>query len=271
VVSYDYNPAFRVVDGVVMRGDFMEAGSGWESYDFDLKALLEFNSYFHNYASNYYYSQNECENSGFILNGSSCVEPTFYDDVDNPKTTIYLESGYNYISLRSDKTLCDQSILSYSFCDQNNTLNSVFGSNSHIEKVYKHRGSWSYWDANSGVDSNSILNKFISIGSGEALLVKTDSATQIELPYSYVDSSNEINYGDLVKDKWYLLTTYSDIDASEINALVDSQSDNTLKYIMRLKNGVWSVYAPTNDADVDATVVRLNSLQMYDSYWILLQ
>jgi hypothetical protein len=61
------------------------------------------------------------------------------------------------------------------------------------------------------------------------------------------------------------------MSVTDVKSAVENSSSKTLKYVMRLKNGLWSVYAPTNDSDVDSTVVRLNSLQAYDSYWILLQ
>jgi hypothetical protein len=267
--SYSYNPVFRVVDGVMKRGELEKAETGFSSYDFDINGLREFNSYFGLAASNYPY-QSMCEQNGFVWSGTSCIEPSFYQE--SPKVSIFLEPGYNYVSLRSNKTLCSETISStHSFCDQNNTLESLFTSNPHVEKLYKHRGSWSYFDGNStGISSNTIMNKFITANYDDALLIETNSSTQVDLPYS-VMSSDDINYSTFSKDKWYLLSAHSDMSVTDVKSAVENSSSKTLKYVMRLKNGVWSVYAPTNDADVDSTVVRLNSLQAYDSYWLLLQ
>jgi hypothetical protein len=268
VVSYAYNPIFRVIDGAVMRGELEFAGTGWNSYDFDLKGLIEFNNHFGISASNYTYDY-ECEESGFIWTGSSCVEPSFYADVDNPKTVIPLVSGYNYVTLRSDKTLCNISLQSHTFCDQNNTLESLFGLNSHIEKVYKHKGAWSYWSATA--DSTTILNRFIAVDPQEALLVKTDAATQIELPYSSTPVS--VGFSKLQSGKWYLLRAESDTTMSNLASEVNSQSGLNVKYVMRYKNNAWGVYAPlaSDDAQIDSIISRINSLSAYDSYWLILE
>jgi len=178
---------------------------------------------------------------------------------------VSIEAGYTYISLPNSKALCDKDLqTSLSICNQNETLESVFGSNTNIVTVFKYAGEWQYWDNAPDINASLFMNKFSIISPLDGVLVHATAATTINLP---LDGSDAVNtYANMPVEKWILLSNKKDQTIAEITASIPL--DRTLLYIQLLRNGVWHIYAPTNDSAVDSSIPRLSNIYKYESFWI---
>jgi len=203
----------------------------------------------------------------YILLNKEAKNELYKSISPNPKIEISLiANSYTYISHSHVKTLCDVSLQSAypSICDLNNTIESVFGSN--IKVLLKHPETWTYWDSNSSLDSNLLMNKFSAINSLEGIIVKSSAATKLRLPY---DDANNINdYSGMIKDKWYLLSNNKSQTITEIVSSASSSSKSIL-YIVIFRNGLWHIYAPTNDSSISTSLPRLTNINRHESYWII--
>jgi hypothetical protein len=181
------------------------------------------------------------------------------------KSLVY---GYNYISLPHSKSLCDADVkATYStICDQTNTLESVFGSN--IDAIYKYETQWLYWDDTATVNASYRMNKFSTISPTDGVLVKTNAATTLYLPFDE-DATNVNTYANMPTDKWLLLSNNIDQSVSQISSAIPT--GKTIMYILLQRNGIWNVYAPTNDTSVDSNIPRITEIKRYESFWIYLK
>ncbi|WP_348653144.1 tandem-95 repeat protein, partial [uncultured Sulfurimonas sp.] len=185
----------------------------------------------------------------------------------NPKIEKLLNDGYTYLSLGSSKTLCDEDVqLNMSSCDQNNTLESVFGVNSNIEAVMKFGREWMYW--NSDINSNPayVMQKFSTLNPLEGILVKTTTGTTVLLPFD--EDVEEFNdYSNLFPSGWILMSNTKTQSSVEIEASL-TQKGKQLKYLLLLRDNTWQIYAPMNDAEVDSAITRVSEVKRYESYWV---
>jgi hypothetical protein len=180
-----------------------------------------------------------------------------------------LNNGYTYVSLPNSKTLCDKSIQTIltSTCDENNTIQSVFGT-PHVKAVFKYETQWLYWDNTNEVNASYRMNKFSTISPTDGVLVKTDDNTTLYLPYNA--TSTDVNsYQNMPVEKWLLLSNNVDQSVAQISSAV-SNSGKSIMYILLQRGNTWYVYAPTNNSEVDSTIPRLDSILKYESYWIYL-
>ena len=185
----------------------------------------------------------------------------------NPKIKKSLNNGYTYISLSSLKSLCDEDIQSFvNSCDKQNTLESVFGSNSAVESVFIFGREWMYWDTNQGANSASTFQKFTAISPLNGVLVKTLSSTDVYLPFNE-DSEIYNDYTNLFSSGWTLMSNNKTQTVQEIEASLLLQNKE-LVYILVLREGAWKIYAPTNNELVDASIQRLKKVKRYESYWV---
>lgn len=185
----------------------------------------------------------------------------------NPKIEVPLKYGYNYISLPSSKLLCDTDIQSsISKCDQANTLESVFGANPYVGLVLKYGMDWLYWDNLSSSNPLYPMQKYSSISPLDGILVQALSDTTILLPF---DEDSEVvnDYKNSFSEGWRFASNNKEQTVTEISDSLTAQN-KTLVYILLLRDSVWHVYAPTNDAEVDSAMPRLSKVHRYESFWV---
>lgn len=189
----------------------------------------------------------------------------------NPKLSVNINAGYTYVSIPNSISLCDSEVQSSlaTICDQNNTLESIFGSNTQIETLYKYSDEWLYWDSLTTVNASYMINKFSSSSPLDGLLVKASSATTVNIPFDFEDESVN-DYSNMPVERWLLLSNNKSQTALEIKTAIETQG-KTLMYIQLLRDNVWYVYAPTNNELVDISIPRLSTVNRYESYWIYIK
>jgi hypothetical protein len=177
--------------------------------------------------------------------------------------------NFTRLLLRKNIDVQNLSSLYRSICDQNNTLDSVFGSNTNIDAVFKYETQWLYWDKASDMNSSYRMSKFSTISPKDGMLVKTNNATTVYLPFDD-DATDLNNYQNMPSGKWLLLSNNVDQTVEQISSAA-SVAGKTIMYILLQRDGNWYVYAPTNDDKVDSTIARLNKVNKYESFWIYLK
>ncbi|MDO8453204.1 MAG: LamG domain-containing protein [Sulfurimonas sp.] len=205
----------------------------------------------------------------YILLDKAAKDALYHSISPNPKIATPLNNGYTYISLPSSKTLCDVDVQmdgNYSFCDKNNTLESVFGANSHVERVFKFGREWMYWDNNSTANPAYSMQKLSTINPLEGIMVKTSAATSISVPFDE-DSESVNDYTNLFATGWTLMSNNKAQTAGEISTALTAEG-KVLVYILVLRDNTWHVYAPTNNSTVSSSIPRLSSVNRYESYWV---
>ena len=209
-----------------------------------------------------------------ILLDKAAKDELYHSLSPNPKIATPLNNGYTYISLPSSNTLCDENTTGNSLinCDQNNTLESVFGTNSHVDFVFKFGREWMYWDSNVTANPAYSMQKFSTINPLEGIMVKTTidtnetNETTVYLPF---DEDSEVvnDYTNLFPVGWTLMSNNKDQTVGEISTALTAKGKE-LVYILLLRDNVWQVYAPTNNSAVNASIPRLTSVNRYESYWV---
>jgi len=186
----------------------------------------------------------------------------------NPHIVKTLNNGWTYLSLPSTMTICDSSIQSglLDICNQDNNLTSLFGDNSDIDYVLRYTGSWSYWDNTGTTNPYYQMDRFTAVSSTEGVLVKTNTASSIDLPYDMFNN-NTSKFISLYQDGWFLSSVTEDKTVQEVKTLVESQN-KTLKYILLFRDNRWMVYAPYSDASVDQTIPRITLIFKDESFWV---
>ena len=237
LVGYRQDTAFTVENGVVMYAEYK--------------------------AANDVYS--------YILLNREAKDELYGSLSSNPKLAVNVDAGYTYLSLPSSIPLCDIDIQSSlpTICDQNNTLESIFGLNSQIETLYKYSDEWLYWDDLANVNASYMMNKFSIISPLDGILVKASSATTVNIPFDFENESVN-DYSGMPVERWFLLSNNKPQTVQEIKAAVEAQG-KTLMYIQLLRDDAWYVYAPTNDELVDESISRLSDVNKYESFWIYLK
>ena len=186
-----------------------------------------------------------------------------------PTKELSLNKTYNYISFPSNITLCTsiyQSSLS-SICDQHHTIESVFGVTG-VDTILKHTGFWSYWEP-SRRSSSYNMDELHSIHNKEGLVVKLSSAVTLDIPYNlYGKIENDVM--DLYQTGWFLTSSPIGHTTSHVEDMVTSQG-KSLKYILHLNNNAWNVHAPKDDANVDQSLPRMNTVPKEESFWIYVE
>ena len=203
----------------------------------------------------------------YILLNKSAKDELYYSLSPNPKIAVPVVNGYNYVSLSNTKTLCDSALQSTNtaLCDENNTLESVFGSTT----LLKNEGDWIYWDANTTINAAYLMNKFSTLSSLDGAIVKATENTTLYLPYDNdIDVLND--YDGMMSEKWYLLSNKKDQTISEIVASATLKSKK-IEYILILRDNVWNIYAPLNNTSIDPAIPRITEIKMGESYWIIFQ
>ena len=193
----------------------------------------------------------------------------------SPQLAFDLVEGYNYISLPYSKPLCDNTLQSgaTSICDQNNTLESIFTLNSDIKNIFKYTDRWNYWDKEVGINASYLMNKFSLIGTTDGVLVYSDNITTINMPFDFEDEEL-VNYESMPIDMWQLVSNNKTQTVQEIKTAVEAATSiesKSIMYIQVFRGDEWYIYAPTNDSQIDPSIRRLNTIQRYESFWILLK
>jgi len=206
----------------------------------------------------------------FVMLNKEAKEEMYKSISPNPKIKISLTSGYNYVSLQSDLSLCTSAYQTYtSICDQNMTIEDIFTSNSDIDRMFKYEDAWQYRESNTSLNPTYGLNRFSIVSPLDGLVVHTTAATTMLLPFN--DDSEQINdYSGMFVDSWYLLSNNKTQTVSEISTSVSSQS-KAIMYIMIQRDNVWNIYAPTNDSSIDSTIPRLSTVKKGEVFWIILK
>jgi hypothetical protein len=190
-----------------------------------------------------------------------------------PHITKTINTGWTYIGLPSSMTVCDSSIQSIlqNICNQEHTLESIFGTNTNIQSLLKYTSGWTYWDKNDTINEYYQLDKFSAISASDGVLVKSSGYTDIDLPYDMFNNNTQ-EFINLNANDWMLASATEDKTVQEIQTMVESQG-KTLKYILVLRKkslneDEWLVYAPTNDESVNNTITRLAKVNKDESFWI---
>jgi len=235
--GYNQNEAYMIDASIVKGGDYAPSGSTYS----------------------------------YALLNKTAKDEIYYSVSPNPKIAVPLVSGYTYVSLANTKSLCNTAIQSLytSLCDQNNTLESTFGSNSDISAVVKYEEGWTYWDSNASINTSYLMNKFLAINTLNGMVVKTSAATILLLPYD--DDAKQVNdYVGMSSAQWYLLSNNKTQTLTELIASV-SAAGKAIEYIAVFRAGVWHIYAPLVDSSIDSTIPRITEIKRHESYWITFQ
>ncbi|MDF1875713.1 hypothetical protein JHD48_08195, partial [Sulfurimonas sp. SAG-AH-194-I05] len=183
----------------------------------------------------------------------------------NPKITTQLNKGYTYVSL--SESLCENTS-DYTWCDQDNNLSTVFGSNAHIEIILKFGKNWQYWKNNLSLEQKAayIIPNFGSINNKEGVLIRTNASTTIDIPFNE-DETSINDYTNLFPEGWILMSNNKKQTVEEISTSLSTIGE-TLKYVLLLRNDTWYIYAPTNNNDISNTIPRLSEVQRFESFWV---
>ncbi|MDF1874968.1 LamG domain-containing protein [Sulfurimonas sp. SAG-AH-194-I05] len=213
-----------------------------------------------------YYAKDDVFSS-LVLNKTAKDE--LYKSISsNPKITKQLNNGYTYVSI--SKTLCDatrQADSFNTFCDQSNTIESVFGS-TNIELVLKYGEQWIFWKNGLTADeaASYTIPNFGTINKLEGLLIRTNAAVNIDIPFNEDDEDSN-DFVNLAPEKWVLMSNKKEQTVAQISASITARG-KTLKYLLLLRDAEWYIYAPTNDSDISATIKRLSTVNRYEVFWV---
>ena len=236
--GYYEDEAYILDGGVVMEGEYIPAGSIYS----------------------------------LVLLNKNAKDEIYYSISPNPKRAFPLvASTYTYVSLSNSKNLCDSAIQSTysSLCDQNNTLESIIGSNTDIDVIVKYEEGWQYWDSNSSLNVDYGMNRFSMINPLEGLVVKASTATKLLLPYD--DDADQINdYLGMFVQQWYLLSNNKDQTLTEIKTAV-STAGKAIEYMTVYRADGWHIYTPVYDSLIDSAIPRITEIKRHENYWIRFQ
>jgi len=192
----------------------------------------------------------------------------------NPKIAIPLTTGYNYVSLENNASICTQTYKDAytSICDQTMSIEDIFSSNANIKTMFKFEEAWQYREDNSSINPAYGLDRFSIISPLDGLVVKTDADTTLLLPYN--DDANQTNdYVGMFVDSWYLLSNNKEQDISQIATdVTTANSGHEILYIMLKRNDAWMLYAdPEIDGTIDPSITRLTTVKKAEVFWIMLK
>jgi len=189
-----------------------------------------------------------------------------FDEVITSNTDkLNLINGWNFVSFPTKNTICDSSIQNEltSICDQNYTLNSIFGDNEHIKYMFKYTDNWMYWDSSSDINSSYNLNKFSLLNNKDGFVIKSDATTFVDIPKNL---SNDIDeFITLNSSGWYLVGVNEHKTVSQIEYLI-TQQNKTLMYIWMYRSGIWYLYTPLQIDSLEYPL--LDSIESDEGFWI---
>jgi len=195
---------------------------------------------------------------------------TNYGVTKTPLQERTLTDTYNYVSLPSSITLCTNNYQTSltTLCNQDYDIETLFAD---VDAVFKYTDSWNYWTPDTSVsDNNYNLDILGTLNNKEGFIVKLSGSVQtLDLPYNLY-SKIQTNVISLYQEGWTLTSAPDGYSVSEIEEMVQSQG-KTLKYILRLNDNVWNVYAPLTDVDVDQSLIRMTSVEKGESFWIYVE
>jgi len=183
----------------------------------------------------------------------------------NPKIATPIVDGYTYISLPNTKTLCtsDLQVDNTSLCDQNNTINSIFGSNI----LLKYEENWQYWDSNADINALYRMNKFSTIGPLDGVIVKATSAQTLYIPYN--NDADTINtYEGMSSGQWYLISNNKEQTIQEI-VIATTISSKVIEYILIFRDNIWNIYPSANYNSSITKMSDSSVIKRFESYWII--
>ncbi|MEA3354760.1 MAG: sialidase family protein [Campylobacterota bacterium] len=176
-----------------------------------------------------------------------------------------IPTTWTYMSLPTNMTLCTSEYQSQltNICDQNHTIESIFGG---VDMIMKHTGDWSYWEQNSTGTYN--MDKLTSINHKEGILVKSINKATISIPYD-IFSLTPDTLIDLPENGWILAGSNFGQNVTDIKTQVEDQN-KTLKYILNYDTN-WEIYAPTNDSQIDTSFPRIEKIDNMDGFWLYVE
>ena len=208
-----------------------------------------------------------------LVNDGELVDSQTFDinissvaDLNETMDEITLDSGWTFISLPATNTICDTTIQSVlaTICDQNSSLDSLFGSNSHVKYMFKYTDQWVYWDKNDSINSNYQFDKFTTLSNKEGVAIKTDAATKIYVPKNIDNNTSE--FVTLDRDGWFLTGVNGTKTVLEIKTLIESQG-KALQYMWVYRTDGWHLYTPLSIA-VGGTYSTITSIDADEGFWI---
>jgi len=192
---------------------------------------------------------------------------TNYGVVKTPIQERILTNTYNYVSLPSSITLCTSNFQTSlkTLCNQDYTIETLFAG---VDAVFKYTDSWNYWTPDTSISNNNYnLDILGTLNNKEGFIIKLSGSVQtLDLPYNLY-SKIQTNVISLYQEGWTLTSAPDAYSVSEIKEMVQSQG-KTLKYILRLNDNVWNIYAPLTDIDVDQSLTRMTSVEKGKAFWI---
>jgi len=259
--------------------------STYDTYGSDINISVEYNSSILEINSSFdpltYITQAEYDTSYLIVksipdsSGTTAVKVTFTN-----ANLLFTSTEFNItVAPYGTKAVAGWNLLSLPVSiDLNSTdLNSTFGVNTNIERLYKFNGRWSYWDTLAGYDSSMSISKFSSLRSTEGFWLKSLSDTNVV--YNFEGNITDINSSlNVYRSGWYLMGFHEDHNITEIPTIVAENNISgidVVDYIYRYEyqDGVahWEVYSPSSDLlnSIDTSVERTDdNISRYEGVWV---
>ena len=123
-----------------------------------------------------------------------------------------------------------------------------------------------YWNNDVNASARFIIPKYATLSPLDGVLVKTSAQTSVMVPFDE-DSLVVNNYQHLFPEGWLLLSNNAQQSVDEISSALEAQNKE-LVYILVLRDGVWHIYAPTNDSEIDSSIPRVDTIRRYENYWV---
>lgn len=252
------NTSTMVTTDSMIRFDFNENVKGYEN-----KAYFYSNSNVNDGS----YTPQDSVKQIYLLNNIAAKYLTSYLNYNTtPVVKKPVTDLWTYLSLPADMTICTKEFQTSSpdICNKEFTIESVFG---NTDQILKHTGFWSYWES----DSNNTYDmpKLSSINAKEGLLIKSSTQNILNIPYSIFTNTGD-SLISLYQSGWFLSSINYKATANHINSLVNEQS-KTLEYMLYLDDNNWSIYSPIHNEEINSTIPRIDSVNMFDSFWLLVE
>ena len=177
-----------------------------------------------------------------------------------------LVSGWTFVSFPTTNIICDETIQGTlsTICDQNYSLDSIFGSNENIKYMYKYTDQWVYWDKNDSINSNYQFDRFTVLSNKDGFAVRTDTSTKVYIPKNSLNNLDE--FVTLNRDGWFLTGVNEAKTVSDIETLIESQGKE-LQYMWVYRAEAWYLYTPL-DIKIEGTYPTIESIDSDEGFWI---
>jgi uncharacterized delta-60 repeat protein len=196
-----------------------------------------------------------------FLNESGSRDLASYMGISIPKIKYELKDLWTYISIPSQTTICDtdyQSTLS-DICDQNSTLESIFGS----LDIFSYSDGWSHYGP-----SEYNINNMKSISYKDGILIKSQTIQTIEIPYDiFLPLKKDIM--DISVSGWRLMSVPFQTTPQSLEILLESDGAQ-LETIFYFSNNSWIVYSPNNETIYD-DYTKLQTIPAGAIIWVYTQ